>query len=173
MTPRRPWWLGHGLRAVTMSRIAEQSGIGRATIYKYFPDVDAILLAWHERQISLHLADLATVRDQPGDAAERLEAVLTAYAFMRNESHGHHETDVARFLHRDQHVGHAEQRLGDLIADLLTEAAKTGAVREDVASSELASYCLHALAAASSLPSKAAVRLVAVIVAGLRPPPAI
>ncbi len=95
-----------------------------------------------------------------------------AYAFMRNESHGHHETDVARFLHQDQHVGHAEQQLGDLIADLLTEAAKTGAVRKDVASSELASYCLHALAAASSLPSKAAVRrLVAVTVAGLRPPP--
>src|SRR5215212_6500884 len=42
---------------------------------------------------------------------------------------------------------------------------------DDVAPDELASYCLHALAAASSLPSKAAVRrLVTVTVAGLRPP---
>jgi hypothetical protein len=58
-----------------------------------------------------------------------------------------------------------------MIRDLLTEAAKTGDVRDDVAPEELASYCLHALTAASSLPSKAAVRrLVAVTLAGLRPP---
>jgi AcrR family transcriptional regulator len=36
-----------GLRGVTMSRIAEDSGIGRATLYKYFPDVESILAAWH------------------------------------------------------------------------------------------------------------------------------
>src|SRR5207245_866718 len=28
-----------GLRAVTMSQIADEAGIGRATLYKYFPDV--------------------------------------------------------------------------------------------------------------------------------------
>jgi len=44
-----------GLRAVTMSQIAEETGIGRATLYKYFPDVEAILVAWHERHISAHL----------------------------------------------------------------------------------------------------------------------
>ena len=57
-----------------------------------------------------------------------------------------------------------------LIRDLLTEAAKSGDLRDDVAPDELASYCLHALTAASSLPSKAAVhRLVTVTLAGLRP----
>src|SRR5919202_1202932 len=35
----------HGLRSVRMSQIAEKTGIGRATLYKYFPDVEAILLA--------------------------------------------------------------------------------------------------------------------------------
>ena len=48
--------------------------------------------------------------------------------------------------------------------------AATGDVRNDVAPGELASYCLHALAAASGLPSKAAVRrLVTVTLAGLHP----
>lgn len=42
-----------GLREVTMSEIAEKSGIGRATLYKYFPDVDTMLLAWHERQVGV------------------------------------------------------------------------------------------------------------------------
>jgi len=45
----------HGLASVTMSEIAERTGIGRATLYRYFPDVEAILLAWHERQVSSHL----------------------------------------------------------------------------------------------------------------------
>lgn len=39
-----------GLTSVTMSRIAKESGIGLATLYKYFPDVESILLAWHERR---------------------------------------------------------------------------------------------------------------------------
>ena len=94
----------HGVFSVTMSQIAEATGIGRATLYKYFPDVEAILVAWHERQITTHLAQLEELRD-------------------------------------------------------------------DVAPEELASYCLHALAAARRLPSKAAVRrLVTVILPGLQPP---
>jgi transcriptional regulator SbtR-like protein len=57
-------------------------------------------------------------------------------------------------------------------AILLAEGANVGAIRNDVAPGELASYCLHALTAASSLPSKAAVRrLVEVTLAGLHPRP--
>ena len=157
----------HGLLSVTMSQIAEQTGIGRATLYKYFPDVEAILFAWHERQVSGHLQQLAEARDQAGDAGERLEAVLEAYALI---SHEHHGTELAALLHRGEHVARARQQLSDLIRDLLTEGAKTGDLRDDVAPDELASYCLHALAAASSLPSKAAVRrLVKVTLDGLHP----
>src|SRR6266545_3264478 len=161
----------HGLRSVTMSQIATETGIGRATLYKYFPDVEAILLAWHERQVTGHLQQLADVRDQAGDAGERRRAVLEAYAPISHESHGHHDTELAAFLHRGAHLARAQQRLSDMIQALLTEAAQTGHVRDDVAPSELASYCLHALTAAGSLPSKAAVRrLVTVTLAGLRPP---
>jgi AcrR family transcriptional regulator len=160
----------HGLRAVTMSQIAEETGIGRATLYKYFSDVETILLAWHERQITGHLEYLAEVRDQAGDAGERLEAVLEAYALISHETHGHHDTELAAFLHRDEQVARAQQQLRDMLRDLLTEGAKAGDVRDDVAPDELTSYCLHALPAASSLPSKAAVRrLVTVTLAGLRP----
>ncbi len=158
----------HGLRSLTMSQIAEETGIGRATLYKYFSDVEAILVAWHERQITGHLEYLAEVRDKAGDARGRLEAVLEAYALISHESHGHHDSELAAFLHRDEQVARARQQLSDMIRGLLTEGVKTGDLRDDVAPDELASYCLHALAAASSLPSKAAVRrLVTVILAGL------
>ena len=158
----------HGLRSVTMSQIAEKTGIGRATLYKYFPDVEAILVAWHQRHVTGHLEYLAELRDQGGDARERLEAVLEAFALIQ---HKRHATELAALLHRDEHVAQAQQHLADIVRDLLSEAAQTGDVRSDVAPEELASYCLHALTAASSLPSEAAVRrLVTVTLAGLRPP---
>jgi AcrR family transcriptional regulator len=157
----------HGLRSVTMSQIAEETGIGRATLYKYFSDVEAILVAWHERQISGHLEHLASLRDEARTASERLEAVLEAYALIR---HDHPDSELAAFLHQGEHVEKAQDHLRHFVRNLVSEAAETGAVRDDVAPDELANYCLHALTAASSLPSKAAVRrLVAVTLAGLRP----
>ena len=160
----------HGLRSVTMSQIAEEAGVGRATLYKYFSGVEAILFAWHERQITGHLEYLAAVRDEADDASERLEAVLKSFALISHESHGHRDTELAAFLHRDEQVARAQERLRAMIRDLLTEGAEAGELRNDVAPDELASYCLHALAAASSLRSKAAVRrLVTVTLAGLRP----
>ena len=158
----------HGLLSVRMSQIAEKTGIGRATLYKYFPDVEAILLAWHERHVSGHLKHLTEVRDQAGGAGERLQAVLEAYALISHHSE-QHGTELAAFLHRGEHVARAQQQLRDMIRDLLSEAAETGDVRDDVAPEELASYCLHALAAAGGLPTEAAVRrLVTVTLAGLR-----
>jgi len=157
----------HGLASVTMSKIAEETGIGRATLYKYFSNVEAIMVAWHERQVTDHLAYLAEVRDQAGNAVDRLKAVLEAFALI---SHEHHGTELAALLHRGEHVARAKQQLSGFIRDLLTEGAEAGDIRDDVAPDELASYCLHALTAASSLPSRAAVRrLVTVTLAGLRP----
>ncbi|WP_327371110.1 TetR/AcrR family transcriptional regulator [Streptomyces sp. NBC_01217] len=161
----------HGLLSVTMSRIAQQTGIGRATLYKYFPDVESILTAWHERQIAEHLEHLTAVRDRADSEGERLEAVLTAYALMTHGRHGHHGTEVAALLHQGKHVIRAHQQLRELISDLLAEGAKAGDLRNDVAPDELADYCLHALGAAGSLPSEAAtLRLVTVTLAGLRYP---
>ncbi|SEP53318.1 DNA-binding transcriptional regulator, AcrR family [Amycolatopsis saalfeldensis] len=160
----------HGLTSVTMSQIAEKTGIGRATLYKYFPDVEAILFAWHERQIAAHLQQLVDIRDEAGDAGRRLDAVLEAYAFIAHERQ-RHGADLGALLHGGGHTAHAQQHLQGFVRDLLAEAAKAGDVRDDVAPDELAGYCLYALTAAGGLPSKAAVRrLVTVTLAGLRPP---
>ena len=68
--------------------------------------------------------------------------------------------------HRDP-----RERVGLLVQGLLSDAAESGAIRDDIPAAELASYCLHALAAANILPSKAAVRrLVAVTLSGLQRP---
>ena len=160
-----------GLASVTMSAIAEEAGLGRATLYKYFPDVQAILTAWHERQVSDHLEHLSRVRDQDGSPGQRLRAVLTAYALKTWERP--HGAELAALLRRGDHITQAHQQLSSIAADLLTEAARAGEVRDDVPPDELAGFCLHALTAASGLPSRAAVeRLVGMTLSGVRPVPA-
>jgi AcrR family transcriptional regulator len=155
-----------------MSQVAEGAGIGRATLYKYFPDIESILVAWHDRQITSHLGHLATVCEQADEPVERLHAVLEAYALIAHRSHGHHDAELAAFLHRDEHLGHARGQLHEMVRDLVRDGVASGAIRADVAPQELAIYCLHAVSAARALPSQAAVRrLVAVTLAGLRPPP--
>jgi AcrR family transcriptional regulator len=178
----------HGMLSVTMSQIAEATGIGRATLYKYFPDVESILLAWHERSVRSHLDHLSRVREQGRDPWSRLQAVLEAYALIDfqhhrfdprraspEDHHGHHgrltDPGLVATLHQGGHAARAENELRAVVSELIADAARTGQVRDDVAPDELAAYCLHALAAANSMPSKAAVhRLVGVTLAGLTPP---
>ena len=158
--------LEHGLTSVTMSQIATAAGIGRATLYKYFPDVESILLSWHEQQISAHLQQLADVRDNAGGPDRQLGAVLEAYA---HNAFQRHDTELGGLLHRGEHLAAAQRHLHDLITELIAAGVQAGTLRDDVAPAELATYCLHALTAASGLTSKAAVqRLVQVTLAGLR-----
>lgn len=151
---------GQGVSGVTMSAIAQAAGIGRATLYKYFPDVESILLAWHERQIQAHLAELTQIRDQTVGVRQQLEAVLHAYAFRSDSGHG--DAEGAR-LHQGGHAGRAHQHLHSFVAGLIKEGADAGVFRTDVAADELAAFCLHALEAAAGVTAPDAVlRLVKV-----------
>lgn len=152
-----------------MSEIAERTGIGRATLYKYFPDVESILHAWHEREIANHLDRLSEVAQRPGVPLDRVRAVLHAFASLAHGSQDHRDTELAAVLHRDLEILRPEARVHSLITDLLETAARDGAIRDDVAAGELATYCLHALAAAATLRSKTAIgRLVEITLDGLR-----
>jgi AcrR family transcriptional regulator len=160
----------HGVLAVTMSRIAEQAGIGRATLYKYFPDVESILFARHNDHVAHHLTQLAALRDAAGGAAEAVEAVLTGYARIC-QHRGQGSDDLVTLLHRGEDAARAQQQLTDLLQGVLVAAAGDGVVRTDVAPAELTGYCLHALAAAGALTSEDSVkRLVVVVLQGLAPP---
>ena len=152
-----------------MSAIAQSAGIGRATLYKYFPDVESILVAWHERQIESHLAELTRVKERTEGVWEQLEAVLHAYAFLSRSGHEHGDAAVVR-LHQGGHTGHARESLQAFLAELVRQGAAAGAFRADVAPEELAAFCLHAVGAAAGLSSHEAVlRLVNVTLDALRP----
>ncbi|MGW4532994.1 TetR/AcrR family transcriptional regulator [Nocardia sp. NPDC004340] len=156
-----------GLRGVTMSQIAERAGIGRATLYKYFSDVEAILRTWHVRRIDGHLRELAAVRDGAGMPGERLAAVLTSYAHIARQSRGH-DRELVTFLHPDEQVVHAHNQLRELIGQLVEEGVRSGDLRDDVPAAELAAYSLHALGAAAETSDDAGIaRLVALTMGAL------
>lgn len=159
----------HGLTSVTMSQVAEAAGIGRATLYKYFRDVETILTAWHGGQIRTHLEQLRQLADQAGDPGRSLDAVLAAYAQICAHR-GRHGDELNALLHHGPGLAHAQQQLVEVFRDLIDQAARAGVVRGDISAAELAAYCVHALTAASVLSSKAAVgRLIEVTASGLRP----
>lgn len=135
------WALVHerGLAAVTMSEIAQKTGIGRATLYKYFPDVEAILIAWHESHVAAHLELLAKRRGEAKDPAEQLEAVLEGVALIAQKRE--HAGELSALLHRGEHVARAEKELLKLIRKVIV--ANSGRIRTDVSPDELAAYCLH------------------------------
>ena len=160
-----------GLLAVTMSRLAERTGISRATLYTYFPDVESVLGTWHERQVDRHLRHLAEVGARAGGVEDRLQAVLEACARMAFQRSSRQDADVAAALHRGDALTRAEAHLRAFVRDLLAEGAEAGVLRQDVPAEELAGYCLHALGAAAAAESDAAVqRLVEVTLAGIRAP---
>jgi len=160
--------MSRGLLAVTMSQLAESTGIGRATLYKYFGDVEEVLTAWHQRHVASHLAELTEIAGRSADPAARLRLVLRAYADICRMRHRHGGDALAAALHRNDQADFHERQLHDLLAALITEAGAAGVVRSDAPAGELADFCLHALAAAGAAKSSAAVaRLVQVVWAGL------
>ena len=158
----------HGLTAVTMSQVAKDTGIGRATLYKYFPDVKAILVAWHERMIARHMEQLHAALHQAGGPLEALRVVLQTYGHATRAQHG---SPLAAQLHGLSHAKSAEQYLRQFIRTLVVNAVQAGAVRSDIPPDELTTYALGALSVAGNLRSRKSVEhLVDLVLTGLTPP---
>ena len=164
----------HGLAGVSMSQIAAEVGIGRATLYKYFPDVEAIVVAWHERQVGDHLAQLREACESVPTPGERLRVALRTFARLSASRHGAglgHGQELAVPLHRAAHMPQARRDVQHLLAEIIAAAAAVGEARTDVPAGELAVFCIHALAAAGDLPTRAALeRLVELTLSGIRSP---
>ena len=64
-----------GMSGLTMSSIADKAGISRQTLYRYYPDIDAVLTAAMTSGASIesHLSDLSS----EGTPGEQLDFLLT------------------------------------------------------------------------------------------------
>lgn len=142
-----------GPMSVSMSAIAERAGIGRATLYKYFPDVESILVAWHQRDFADHLQRLKTLTDSDSVTLDDLAA------FVRSQRHHHGPAT------RAEAVGALAQTVADLgtidgavrdeiigaLASLLDRLAQRQEVRTDHTPETLARWLFHAIHAPSDM----------------------
>jgi AcrR family transcriptional regulator len=121
-----------------MSGIAEGAGISRQTLYKYFPDVDAIVVGLVERDSDHHLHDLKSSLD----ALDGPEARLRELVSHSIESHAHgsnplHEAHLASERMLTVLEDHIEKTV-ELLESVLEDGVESGAVRDDIAVNILA-----------------------------------
>ncbi|MBN1171341.1 MAG: TetR/AcrR family transcriptional regulator [Micromonosporaceae bacterium] len=78
-----------GIAKASMAALAQRARIGRATLYKYFPDVEHALLAHAEREVNECQAALRSVIAQEPDPVLQLrrciEALLHYFAGRRHQ----------------------------------------------------------------------------------------
>ena len=126
-----------GLSATSMSQVAERAGIGRATLYSYFPDVEHILLAWHDQEVERYHQALADELAAQPDAPAALRVFITR---MIEGFAGEHDQglDASRIelsaLSPDikRQMGSATAKLASLLADILEHGMCAGQLRQDL-----------------------------------------
>jgi AcrR family transcriptional regulator len=150
----------HGPMSVSMSAIAERVGIGRATLYKYFPDVEAILIAWHARAFSGHQEQLEALA-----GAEDITLDDVA-AFVRAQRRHHKGVDLVDNLAQTLAGAHGDLKdtvHSEVMASLttvMTRLAQRKQARTDHAPDVLARWLLHAVHAPAALDDRAVTDLV-------------
>ncbi len=153
----------HGITGVTMSAAAERTGVTRATLYRYFPDVGAMVGAWHQRQVQRNLAELLAARDRGRDTEEQLALVLETYARLVHEQHS---SEVRAMAASSEASAEGYRQLTLVLEQLIIAGIRAGRLRQDVSAAELASFCVHALEAARAATTKAALRRLVAVTAG-------
>ncbi|WP_170976559.1 TetR/AcrR family transcriptional regulator [Rhizobium sp. FKL33] len=151
-----------GLQKVSMSEVASRTGITRATLYKYFTDVDAIFVEWHRRMLEHHLAHVEVVAGKDGAAVDRLTEILLFFAMTARRHHG---TRFAEALRDREHARAAEERLVAVVEEVVAGGIDAGTLRADLSPREAAVFLQGSLSGVHRLPDEAAVkRLVGLLV---------
>ncbi|MBA3289035.1 MAG: TetR/AcrR family transcriptional regulator [Acidimicrobiia bacterium] len=153
----------HGPVSVAMSSIAERAGIGRATLYKYFPDVGSILVAWHARDFAEHAGQLRALSTSDDVT---LDDVAQFICKLR-ERHGRGGAGVIGVLAHTlagaegHHGGTIEHEIIAVLTRLLTRLVEREEVRDDQDPEFLARWLFHAGHAPAELDDQAVSQLVA------------
>jgi AcrR family transcriptional regulator len=116
--------------------IANRAGVGVGTMYRHFPRRSDLVAAVFRREVDA-CAAAATTLSRTHEPAEALGRWLSRYASFIATKRG-----LASALHSGDPAFDAlpiyfEQHLGPALASLLTAAAATGEVRDDVAPNDL------------------------------------
>jgi AcrR family transcriptional regulator len=153
-----------GPMSVTMSTIAARVGIGRATLYKYFPDLESILIAWHTRNFGHRLAHVEALSES---TSVTLHDVMTFVRTQRERHRRHGPTDLlATLAHALAGNGTrmpdtVEREIHDALRRLMRQLARRSEIRTDLDADVLARWLFHVIHAPDDVDNDAVVSLLA------------
>lgn len=144
-----------GLGSVGMVDVAKRAGISRATLYKYFSSVEAMLASFMISEVEQEHATLEQRLAGLDDPLERLHAVLS-HLLVYFASPGHRSASTVIDPHQfspevGAQVGAAMQRLHDMVRDQIVAAVDAGALRSGTDVEVLADVFQHLLTAGRTL----------------------
>ena len=140
-----------GVRGVTMGLVAENAGISRATLYKYFPGIEEILLAAHQDHVARHLAAVAAAQSNAASPREAVLAMLSGYARICFHREHAARPEMHGLVHAGPQHARNQSAVHDLFAQAMRDAQEVAQVRSDVGSKELAAFAVGALDAAATV----------------------
>jgi AcrR family transcriptional regulator len=126
-------FLNKGFNETSMREIAEAAGIGKSTLYDYFPSKDDILLSFVEDELQTLTEEVKKIGGQNVGALEKLREMMFAYMkyLATNEDfYMKLSTEVQRLaqnsLERIQRKRHALQ---DMVRGTIEEGIREGCFR--------------------------------------------
>jgi len=124
----------HGFAAADVEEIAEKAGVGKGTVYRYFPNKEGLFLAAVDhgmRNLKTAVdAGVATAKQPLEQIAEGVRAYLTFFdehpdvveLLIHERAHFPDRTTPTYFIHRDANMGPWQ--------DLFRELIRAGTIRE-------------------------------------------
>lgn len=123
----------HKLQSISVSEIAETAGIGKGSIYYYFPSKDAILEALVERSYEkpLQTAKVLAGRTEISPfirMAMIFEACRNSSSeFIKSENNKNSGTQEKSFLHQ-KYINHIITELKPVLAEIIRQGIKAGQI---------------------------------------------
>lgn len=139
----------NGPFAVTMTQVAEAAGVSRPTLYKYFTDIESMLVAHHRRHVEAHIGELVAILSESKEPGERLEQLVVRYAEICHRRARNESAEMTQLVHSPFEMAATETQLVELFAQAIVEV---GAGRGDLDPTALAAFAVRALAAAADVP---------------------
>ena len=153
---------------VSVDEIARHAGVGHATVFRRFPNKDALIAAVVSKQIG-ELTEVAERALAEHDAGEAFRGFIWHAGELHARDRGLYE-GFSRCVGVTA-VGAAKGELDALVAQLIARAQEAGALRRDVTAEDVSTLVGSAIRGArSSAEPEAWRRYVEVVLAGLQPP---
>jgi AcrR family transcriptional regulator len=125
----------YGFRKTTLADIVRESGVARATVYKYFPAKEEVFEAVVEREISDILRVVRAAVEGQDNTGDRLRAAVTAQIDALRETVNVFRLTIEAFSdvigRTHHHMGDMAEEMTGLYREILEEGVRAGEIAVD------------------------------------------